>query len=79
MPIFEYRCPACDKAFERIQRRDDTSPVPCPACGATSERQFSAFAMHVAGPSFGSCATRDACAGPSPSGGCGCSGGSCPH
>lgn len=79
MPIFEYRCPTCDKTFERLQRRDDDAPVCCPTCGAPSDRQFSAFAMSVAGPSFGSCASRDACGGPAPSGGCGCSGGSCPH
>lgn len=79
MPIFEYHCPSCTKTFERIQRRDDDAPVPCPACGAVSDRQFSAFAMSVPGPVHGSCASRDACAGPSTGGGCGCSGGSCPH
>jgi putative FmdB family regulatory protein len=33
MPIYEYRCAACDRAFELLVR---SSTVPrCPTCGAT--------------------------------------------
>lgn len=32
MPIYEYRCPSCGHAFERMMRMAD-SPPPCPACG----------------------------------------------
>lgn len=44
MPIFEYRCAACDSRFELLIRG---SMVPaCPSCGATSlERILSMFAV----------------------------------
>lgn len=33
MPIYEYACPACDKAFEAfIIRRSDEAEVVCPTC-----------------------------------------------
>ncbi|NTV10726.1 MAG: zinc ribbon domain-containing protein [Zoogloea sp.] len=32
MPLYDYRCPACDKTFELLVR---SSTVPqCPACGS---------------------------------------------
>ncbi|MCC4115140.1 zinc ribbon domain-containing protein [Aromatoleum toluclasticum] len=34
MPIFDYRCPACDRTFEMLVRAGDTPP--CPHCGRTS-------------------------------------------
>ena len=34
MPIYEYRCAACDGRFERLVR-DPEEPVPCPDCGGT--------------------------------------------
>lgn len=33
MPIYEYRCGACDEAFERLIRAGE-SPGSCPACGS---------------------------------------------
>jgi putative FmdB family regulatory protein len=44
MPLFEYRCLACDGQFELLVRG---SAVPtCPTCGATSlERLLSMFAV----------------------------------
>jgi len=48
MPIFEYRCNACDSQFELLIRG---SAVPtCPSCGATSlERLISLFAVSSEG------------------------------
>jgi putative FmdB family regulatory protein len=64
MPIYEYRCEACDKPFEKLVRafREE---VACPVCGSASvERLLSTFAM-------------SGFASPVASGGCGCGGGGC--
>jgi putative FmdB family regulatory protein len=44
MPLYEYRCEACDSRFELLIRGAD---VPrCPSCGATTlERTVSLFAV----------------------------------
>ncbi len=35
MPIYEYRCDECDRAFEElIIRRSDEAEVKCPKCGS---------------------------------------------
>ncbi len=34
MPIYEYRCPACDKHFEMLVR--STTVPQCPTCGSTN-------------------------------------------
>lgn len=42
MPIYEYRCLACDKVFEEIhQHADDIMEEPCPTCGKGSRRVIS--------------------------------------
>lgn len=45
MPIYEYRCDACDSQFERFQRSaaggDGTA---CPRCGGGARRLLSTFA-----------------------------------
>jgi putative FmdB family regulatory protein len=48
VPIFEYRCLACDSRFELLIRG---SAVPvCPSCGATTlERTISMFAVSSEG------------------------------
>ena len=46
MPVYEYRCPACDDRFERLApmvERD--AQVPCPVCGRKTSRQITAFAL----------------------------------
>lgn len=51
MPIYEYRCEACKKAFETIVLRvpaagEAAQKATCPKCGSTStERLASRFAM----------------------------------
>lgn len=48
MPLFEYRCLACDSQFELLIR-GAAVPV-CPTCGATSlERLLSMFAVSSEG------------------------------
>jgi putative FmdB family regulatory protein len=44
MPLFDYRCPACDRVFELLIRTGVTPT--CPTCGSTSiEKQLSVFAV----------------------------------
>jgi putative FmdB family regulatory protein len=62
MPLYEYRCPACERRFEVLQRLGATADgLVCPACGHDRvERAFSTFACAgtgVAGAEAG-CAPR---------------------
>jgi putative FmdB family regulatory protein len=72
MPLYEYRCRDCDRAFERLVRSWQ-EPVACPACrGESVEKLLSTFAMagggngRTAGASGGGCGCGR--------GGCGCHG-----
>ncbi len=64
MPVYEYRCSACDYQFELLQsvnaRPEDTA---CPDCHHTgAHRLMSAFASQVKGeqkPGFGEMKARD--------------------
>jgi putative FmdB family regulatory protein len=48
MPIFEYSCRSCGKAFETLVRAGSTPT--CPACGRTDlERLLSLPAVHSSG------------------------------
>jgi len=68
MPIYEYRCGACETRFERFVRAFGEE-VTCPEChGGDVEKQLSTFATTSA--ASGS--------GPAPAGGGGgCCGGGC--
>lgn len=45
MPLFEYRCTACDAEFELLILPSSPAPA-CPTCGATTvERLVSMFAV----------------------------------
>jgi putative FmdB family regulatory protein len=45
MPMFEYRCEACDQRFEKLQKADDATLPACPACGGTDTvKLISSFA-----------------------------------
>ena len=45
MPIYEYRCTACDTEFEELVSASAAASPPCPSCGAEgAERRFSMFA-----------------------------------
>ena len=61
MPLYEYRCEACDRYFEELVGANDADSVRCPKCDSKRvERLLSVFAPHGA----------DAAAIP-PSGACG--------
>ena len=46
MPIFEYRCAACEHEFEELVRGgDDERALKCPSCGkGKAQRKLSVFA-----------------------------------
>jgi putative FmdB family regulatory protein len=67
MPIYEYRCGACGRAFERLVYGAET--VQCPACDSPSvTRLLSLFGMKT-GQGF--------VASAGGGGGCGCGRGGC--
>jgi putative FmdB family regulatory protein len=70
MPIYEYRCRACDERFEELVRNLD-AVVPCPSCGGRdAERLLSVFAgVGGSGPPAGPDPSRIVAQGPA--GGCG--------
>lgn len=42
MPLYDYKCPKCNHAFEKNHKIADPKP-PCPKCGHTEpEKQLSA-------------------------------------
>lgn len=66
MPIYEYVCDHCERAFERYVRSWN-EPVVCPSCqGKSLSRQLSTFAV-----------SGGAAGGPRSAGGGCCGGGSC--
>ena len=66
MPVYEYLCLECQRAFERYVRRFNEA-VTCPACSSDSvEKQLSTFAMAGGGPR--AAGGGGGCCG----GGCGC-------
>lgn len=48
MPIYEYRCVACELEFERMQKVSASSPD-CPQCGGATSRRVSLSAFHLKG------------------------------
>ncbi len=59
MPIFEYRCVKCGKAFEKLVR-SQSEKVLCPSCLSTVERQLSVFAAPPSSQAS-KCASGDSC------------------
>jgi putative FmdB family regulatory protein len=50
MPLYEYRCAACGKQFELIQKFSDPAPDQCPKCGkGPAERLMSSPAIQFKG------------------------------
>ncbi|HEU4569800.1 MAG TPA: zinc ribbon domain-containing protein [Gemmatimonadales bacterium] len=70
MPIFDYRCTACDRTFELLVRNGTT--VACPACGATKVEKLLSV---PARPASGRGGTPDFSSLGPPKGGC--CGGAC--
>jgi putative FmdB family regulatory protein len=71
MPVYEYRCPACARLFEKLVSYSQADrDAECPACGERAGKVLSTFAAIGAGSS--SVAAESA----APAGG-GCCGGGC--
>lgn len=66
MPLYEYRCEACGRVCEILQRLGESAAGgPCPSCGAAElTRALSTFAAGVgagsAGASVAACAPNSA-------------------
>jgi putative FmdB family regulatory protein len=71
VPIYEYKCAACEHRFEELIRAErDVKNVACPKCGARKvEQQPSVFAAHNA-PTKSS--RPPGCGGCAAAGGAGC-------
>ncbi len=40
MPLYEYRCDACEHAFEALQKMSDEPLIHCPACDEATLRKL---------------------------------------
>lgn len=50
MPIYDYRCAACDHELEAIQKMSDDKLVDCPACERPElKKQLSAAGFRLSG------------------------------
>ena len=50
MPIYEYRCQACDHELEALQKISDPALVSCPSCGKDAlKKKVSAAAFRLKG------------------------------
>ena len=52
MPIYEYRCEACEASLEVMQKSTDPAPEACAACGKgpmAKQLSLSAFALKGTG------------------------------
>lgn len=51
MPLFEYRCEACDHLEELLQKHSDPAPTACPVCGkqGTMHKEISATSFQLKG------------------------------
>jgi putative FmdB family regulatory protein len=67
VPIYEYRCRACESEFEKLT--DPRAAVVCPTCGSPQVMRLLSV--------FGARATSRAEASPGPMGGGCCGGGGC--
>jgi len=54
MPIYEYVCGHCKRAYEKTQKMGARAPRKCPECGgkARQHRQVSGAALRFKGPGF---------------------------
>ncbi len=52
MPTYDYRCSACDEAFEVTRSMGDTSEQCCPECGGAAKRVFTPVGVAFKGSGF---------------------------
>jgi putative FmdB family regulatory protein len=66
MPLYEFRCPACEAEFTELLRRHDPgalAAVACPECGRREVvRKISTFAANVRPTGSGAGASAASCA-----------------
>lgn len=43
MPLYDYKCPACNEKFEEFRSLKERATAPCPKCGKAAEKQISGF------------------------------------
>jgi putative FmdB family regulatory protein len=50
MPIYEYKCIACDATFEKYIRNEQEEQIECPECQSKEvEKQISSFSSNCQG------------------------------
>ncbi|HEY5974286.1 MAG TPA: zinc ribbon domain-containing protein [Geobacteraceae bacterium] len=49
MPVYEYRCEACEHQFELRQKFADPPASECPACGGAVHKMISSTAFSLKG------------------------------
>ena len=49
MPLYEYKCEACEHRFEKIRKFSDPPLEACPKCGGRVEKQVSSPAIQFKG------------------------------
>lgn len=49
MPLYDYRCTACDHEVEVMHGINDSGPTTCEQCGGTMRKALSAPAIHFKG------------------------------
>ncbi|CAK8721912.1 hypothetical protein GCAAIG_11545 [Candidatus Electronema halotolerans] len=49
MPVYEYRCSACERVFEVQQKISDAPLTTCSECGGEVKKLVSAAAFHLKG------------------------------
>jgi putative FmdB family regulatory protein len=66
MPLYEYRCAACEERFEVLQRMGEGADgLFCPSCGAENpEKLLSTFATASGGRSTAAAAPAGGCGAP---------------
>jgi putative FmdB family regulatory protein len=52
LPIYEYECTRCSFRFELKQSFNEDAQVPCPQCGASTQRIFSPVTRIFKGSGF---------------------------
>ncbi len=52
MPIYEYRCAACEQTHEVIVLAGESAPQACPGCGGSLKRLWSRLGVNLQGWGF---------------------------
>lgn len=52
MPVYDYKCTACDERFEVSRQMGATSDESCPLCGSPAKRVFTPVGVAFKGSGF---------------------------